>query len=171
MMTKVTHLGRKGNRERDFVNPPLVRGSTVVFPTVKERLDAWGERYDQVSGRTILSSAAIPAHLLTRCYAININIDSPKGQFAAFSPSVRGARDSYDCALSSPSSSTEPAARPRRIPSRWDDRTFSQLVALSGKLNPFPLCTGRWYFKGCGGGDGRRAPRAGEVVKLTEAAR
>jgi len=45
--TAVTHLGRAGPRESGFVNPPIVRGSTVVFPTVKDRLTAWSKRFDQ----------------------------------------------------------------------------------------------------------------------------
>lgn len=35
--------------EQTFINPPIVRGSTVAFPTVKQRLEAWGRRYEQVS--------------------------------------------------------------------------------------------------------------------------
>jgi cystathionine beta-lyase len=48
--TRVTHLGRKGPREKGFINPPVVRGSTVVFPTVKERQQCWSRRFEQEVG-------------------------------------------------------------------------------------------------------------------------
>ena len=36
--TGLTHTGRAGKRIHGFVNPPLLRGSTVLYPTMKERL-------------------------------------------------------------------------------------------------------------------------------------
>ena len=35
--TKLSHLGRRTKHEHGFVNPPLLRGSTVLVPTVAER--------------------------------------------------------------------------------------------------------------------------------------
>ena len=34
--TKLSHLGRRGKHEHGFVNPPLLRGSTVLVPTVAQ---------------------------------------------------------------------------------------------------------------------------------------
>ena len=35
--TKLSHAGRAGKRIHGFVNPPLLRGSTVLYPTVADR--------------------------------------------------------------------------------------------------------------------------------------
>src|SRR3984957_7567540 len=35
--TTLSHVGRASKREHGFVNPPLLRGSTVLVPTVAER--------------------------------------------------------------------------------------------------------------------------------------
>ncbi|HEY8289356.1 MAG TPA: cystathionine beta-lyase [Acetobacteraceae bacterium] len=35
--TQLSHIGRKTKHEHGFVNPPLMRGSTVLVPTVAER--------------------------------------------------------------------------------------------------------------------------------------
>src|SRR5690242_21373817 len=35
--TKLSHIGRAGKGIHGFVNPPLLRGSTVLYPTVAER--------------------------------------------------------------------------------------------------------------------------------------
>ena len=35
--TKLSHLGRRTKHEHGFVNPPLLRGSTVLMPTVAQR--------------------------------------------------------------------------------------------------------------------------------------
>lgn len=42
--TLLTHLSRPGVRIHGFVNPPMQRGSTVIFPTVKARNDSWNQR-------------------------------------------------------------------------------------------------------------------------------
>ena len=34
--TRLSHTGRAGKRIHGFVNPPLLRGSTVLTPTVAE---------------------------------------------------------------------------------------------------------------------------------------
>ena len=35
--TTLSHIGRGTKHEHGFVNPPLLRGSTVLIPTVAER--------------------------------------------------------------------------------------------------------------------------------------
>lgn len=42
--TVLTHLSRPGVRTHGFVNPPVQRGSTVIFPTVQARNDSWHQR-------------------------------------------------------------------------------------------------------------------------------
>src|SRR5271156_4007445 len=37
--TRLTHAGRAGTHVRGFVNPPVHRGSTVLYPNVAERLN------------------------------------------------------------------------------------------------------------------------------------
>ena len=40
--TRLSHAGRAGKRTHGFVNPPLLRGSTVLAPTVADRRAAGG---------------------------------------------------------------------------------------------------------------------------------
>ena len=42
--TQLSHLGRAGKRVHGFVNPPLLRGSTVLYPTIAERKALAGRR-------------------------------------------------------------------------------------------------------------------------------
>ena len=53
--TRLSHTGRAGKRMHGFVNPPLLRGSTVLYPTVADRRATAGEarraRADLRSGR------------------------------------------------------------------------------------------------------------------------
>jgi cysteine-S-conjugate beta-lyase len=46
--TRLSHVGRAGKRTHGFVNPPLLRGSTVLYPTVAERRALAVRRADQV---------------------------------------------------------------------------------------------------------------------------
>ncbi len=46
--TKLSHIGRAGKRVHGFVNPPLQRGSTVLYPTVAERKALAARRFEQV---------------------------------------------------------------------------------------------------------------------------
>ncbi|MBV9252285.1 MAG: cystathionine beta-lyase [Acetobacteraceae bacterium] len=46
--TKLSHTGRAGKRKHGFVNPPLLRGSTVLYPTVRERRLLAGKRGERV---------------------------------------------------------------------------------------------------------------------------
>jgi len=45
--TKLTQLGRPGARVHGFVNPPLVRGSTVLHPDLAHRSSEGARRYEQ----------------------------------------------------------------------------------------------------------------------------
>jgi cystathionine beta-lyase len=46
--TKLSHTGRAGKRIHGFVNPPLLRGSTVLYPTVAERKALAARRGERV---------------------------------------------------------------------------------------------------------------------------
>src|SRR6185437_9983035 len=46
--TQLSHLGRAGKRKHGFVNPPLLRGSTVLYPTVAERKALAARRGERV---------------------------------------------------------------------------------------------------------------------------
>jgi cysteine-S-conjugate beta-lyase len=45
--TRMSHGGRAGTRAHGFVNPPVHRGSTVLYPSVAERRAFMRKRYDQ----------------------------------------------------------------------------------------------------------------------------
>src|ERR1700749_3269938 len=46
--TKLSHSGRAGKHVHGFVNPPLLRGSTVLYPTVAERRAMAARRGERV---------------------------------------------------------------------------------------------------------------------------
>ncbi|HEY4173442.1 MAG TPA: cystathionine beta-lyase, partial [Rhodopila sp.] len=46
--TTLSHVGRGTKREHGFVNPPLLRGSTVLVPTVAERMAMAARRGERV---------------------------------------------------------------------------------------------------------------------------
>ena len=46
--TRLSHTGRAGKRVHGFVNPPLLRGSTVLYPTVAERRALQAKRGERV---------------------------------------------------------------------------------------------------------------------------
>ncbi len=46
--TRLSHTGRAGKRVHGFVNPPLLRGSTVLYPTVADRRALGAKRGQQV---------------------------------------------------------------------------------------------------------------------------
>jgi cysteine-S-conjugate beta-lyase len=48
--TRLSHVGRAGKRVHGFVNPPLLRGSTVLYPTMAERKALAARRGEQVLG-------------------------------------------------------------------------------------------------------------------------
>jgi cystathionine beta-lyase len=43
----MSHAGRAGTRVHGFVNPPVVRGSTVLYPSCADRRAAAAKRFDQ----------------------------------------------------------------------------------------------------------------------------
>ena len=45
--TKLSHVGRAGKRVHGFVNPPLLRGSTVLYPTMADRRATASKRMEQ----------------------------------------------------------------------------------------------------------------------------
>ncbi len=45
--TRLSHAGRAGPRVHGFVNPPVHRGSTVLYPTLEVRRTGAGQRLDQ----------------------------------------------------------------------------------------------------------------------------
>ena len=45
--TRMSHAGRAGTRIHGFVNPPLVRGSTVLYPSVAVRREMGAKRLEQ----------------------------------------------------------------------------------------------------------------------------
>ena len=45
--TRLSHAGRAGTRAPGFVNPPVHRGSTVLYPTMADRRDGMAHRLDQ----------------------------------------------------------------------------------------------------------------------------
>jgi cystathionine beta-lyase len=46
--TRLVHMGRAPLREHGFVNPPLIRGSTVLYPSCEERRAIGKRRLEQV---------------------------------------------------------------------------------------------------------------------------
>ena len=46
--TQLSHLGRAGKHTHGFVNPPLLRGSTVLYPTVADRKSLAARRGERV---------------------------------------------------------------------------------------------------------------------------
>jgi cystathionine beta-lyase len=45
--TRLSHAGRAGTNVRGFVNPPVYRGSTMLYPKMADRLAAANERLEQ----------------------------------------------------------------------------------------------------------------------------
>jgi cystathionine beta-lyase len=45
--TRLSHAGRAGTHAHGFVNPPLVRGSTVLYPSCADRIAMGKRRLDQ----------------------------------------------------------------------------------------------------------------------------
>ncbi len=57
LRTKLSHLGRADKTQHGFVNPPLLRGSTVLYPTVVERKRIAGMRGQRVMSYGTAGSA------------------------------------------------------------------------------------------------------------------
>jgi cystathionine beta-lyase len=59
LATRLSHAGRAGTRVRGFVNPPLLRGSTMLYPTCRERQAANATRLDQALNYGVMGN---PTH-------------------------------------------------------------------------------------------------------------
>jgi cystathionine beta-lyase len=58
-MTLLSHGGRAGKRVHGFVNPPVMRGSTVLYPTMEERKAGGSKRLEQAMIYGVMGS---PTH-------------------------------------------------------------------------------------------------------------
>ncbi len=80
--TTLSHAGRKSKREHGFVNPPLLRGSTVLVPTVAERQALQARKGEQVltygtGGSTThwaLEEMMAAVEGGTRCYVVSTGL-------------------------------------------------------------------------------------------------
>lgn len=59
LATRLSHAGRAGTRVRGFVNPPLLRGSTMLYPSCRERQAAQATRLDQAPNYGVMGN---PTH-------------------------------------------------------------------------------------------------------------
>ncbi len=57
LATRLSHAGRAGTRVRGFVNPPLLRGSTMLYPSCEERQAAGATRLDQAPNYGVMGNA------------------------------------------------------------------------------------------------------------------
>lgn len=57
LATRLSHAGRAGTRVRGFVNPPLLRGSTMLYPSCEERHAAGATRLDQAPNYGVMGNA------------------------------------------------------------------------------------------------------------------
>ncbi len=57
LATRLSHAGRAGTRVRGFVNPPLLRGSTMLYPSCQERQVAGATRLDQAPNYGVMGNA------------------------------------------------------------------------------------------------------------------
>src|SRR6202020_669128 len=79
LRTILSHVGRAGKRVHGFVNPPLMRGSTVLVPTVAERQALQARRSEQVltygtggsATHWALEEAIAAIEGGTRCYIVS----------------------------------------------------------------------------------------------------
>ena len=86
--TMMSHVARRPKTEHGFVNPPLLRGSTVLVPTVKERQALQAKRGERVltygvggsATHWALEDAIAAVEGGTRCYIV------PSGLAAVTTP-------------------------------------------------------------------------------------
>jgi len=55
--TRLSHAGRAGTRIRGFVNPPLLRGSTMLYPSCDERRASGATRLDQAPNYGVMGNS------------------------------------------------------------------------------------------------------------------
>ena len=80
--TTLSHVGRSTKNQHGFVNPPLLRGSTVLFPTIAERKALAARRGEQVltygtggsSTHWALEDAMAAIEGGTRCYIVSTGL-------------------------------------------------------------------------------------------------
>ncbi len=80
--TKLSHVGRRSKHEHGFVNPPLLRGSTVLIPTVAQRKALQAQRGAQVltygtggsETHWALEAAIAEIEGGTRCYIVSTGL-------------------------------------------------------------------------------------------------
>jgi cystathionine beta-lyase len=80
--TTMSHIGRISKHEHGFVNPPLLRGSTVLVPTVKMRQELGAKRGERVmtygtggsATHWALEDAMAAVEGGTRCYVVSTGL-------------------------------------------------------------------------------------------------
>src|SRR6202012_5385492 len=90
--TTLSHIGRATEREHGFVNPPLLRGSTVVVPTVKGRQELQARRGERVltygtggsATHWALEDAIAAIEGGTRCYLVSTGLAAVTTPLLAF---------------------------------------------------------------------------------------
>ncbi|HVZ08671.1 cystathionine beta-lyase [Rhodopila sp.] len=90
--TTLSHVGRAGKRVHGFVNPPLLRGSTVLVPTVAERQALAARRGEQVltygtggsATHWALEDAIAAIEGGTRCYIVSTGLAAVTTPLLAF---------------------------------------------------------------------------------------
>jgi len=92
LRTLLSHIGRAGKRVHGFVNPPLLRGSTVLVPTVAERQRLASKRGEQVltygtggsATHWALEDAIAAIEGGTRCYLVSTGLAAVTTPLLAF---------------------------------------------------------------------------------------
>ncbi|MFL5289139.1 MAG: cystathionine beta-lyase [Rhodopila sp.] len=92
LRTLLSHIGRAGKRVYGFVNPPLLRGSTVLVPTVAERQALQAKRGEQVltygtggsATHWALEEAIAAIEGGTRCYIVSTGLAAVTTPLLAF---------------------------------------------------------------------------------------
>ncbi len=90
--TRLSHAGRAGRGTHGFVNPPLVRGSTVLYPTCADRVALGKRRLDQV---LVYGTHGTPTHFVledmiaeieggTRCQIVSTGLAAITTPLLAF---------------------------------------------------------------------------------------
>src|SRR6195952_2029783 len=90
--TTLSHVGRASKREHGFVNPPLLRGSTVLVPTVAERQALAARRGERVltygtggsATHWALEDAIAAVEGGTRCYIVSTGLSAVTTPLLAF---------------------------------------------------------------------------------------
>ncbi|MBS0638699.1 MAG: cystathionine beta-lyase [Proteobacteria bacterium] len=92
LRTLLSHVGRAGKRVHGFVNPPVLRGSTVLVPTVADRQALAARRGEQVltygtggsATHWALEDAIAAIEGGTRCYIVSTGLAAVTTPLLAF---------------------------------------------------------------------------------------